>query len=147
MDFVIEVARGDLAKRSPAGRVEFASPIPCPFNYGSAPGHPSADGEPADVVVLGPRRPRGSRGSLPVVARVRFIDAGLPDDKWVCSDRPLRRRDLARLRAFFTTYAWIKRWSAPLRGVAGEARVVAIERLEGGPSSGPRGGSAPGHLG
>ena len=133
---MIEVARGDLAKRSPAGRVEFVSPVPCPFNYGSAPGFASADGEPADVVVLGRRRARGSRGTLPVVACVRFVDGGLPDDKWVCSACPLRKRDRWQLLAFFHLYATAKRVTAPLRGRGGPTRVLAFDT--GGPGPQPR---------
>jgi len=125
--FVVEVSRGAWAKRAPDGRVEFPSPVPCPFNYGSAPGHPSADGEPADVVVLGPTLPRGHRGHLPVVGRVRFRDAGLPDDKWICAQTPPGRRDRARLRAFFITYALLKRITAPIRRTSADSRFITLE--------------------
>ncbi|KAA0206076.1 hypothetical protein EDM68_03655 [Candidatus Uhrbacteria bacterium] len=74
VDFEIEVPRGGFVKRGPDGRVDFVSPVPCPFNYGSAIGYWSADGDPTDVIVLGPRLGRGHRGNLPVFARVRMRD-------------------------------------------------------------------------
>lgn len=128
--FVVEVTRGAWAKRGPDGRVEFPSPVPCPFNYGSAPAHPSADGEPADVVVLGAPLARGTRGTLPLVGRVRFRDAGLTDDKWICAAHPPGRRDRARLRAFFTLYAFLKRVTAPARRTSRDSRFEALELFD-----------------
>ena len=103
--FVIEISRGSLIKWGSNGRIDFVSPIPCPFNYGSIPTTLGADGDPLDVVVLGPRRSRNTTGSLPVRACARFVDRGHRDDKWICSPHPLRRRDRLLLRAFFNLYA------------------------------------------
>ena len=106
---MVEVPRGSFVKWGADGGVDFVSPLPCPFNYGSAPGVPGADGDPADVVWLGPRRARGTRSRQPVVAVVRFTDRGVTDDKWVCSPRPPRRRDRVVLVMFFRLYALAKR--------------------------------------
>ncbi len=103
--FVIEVPRGGFVKRGADGGIDYISPLPCPFNYGSAPDHAGADGDPADVVVLGPRRAAGSTGELPVRGQVRFVDGGVRDDKWICSAVPLRRREKLLLIAFFRFYA------------------------------------------
>jgi inorganic pyrophosphatase len=37
LDVVIEIPRGSFLKRGSTGRVDFVSPLPCPFNYGSVP--------------------------------------------------------------------------------------------------------------
>lgn len=112
------------------GGVDFVSPVPCPFNYGSAVGVPGADGDPADIVWLGPRRRRGSRARVPVVAVVRFTDRGIRDDKWVCSERPLRRRDRAALQVFFEVYALLKRVAG--RGPSAFEGLAAVDALRSG---------------
>lgn len=124
--FRIEVPRGSFGKRNATGALEYPSPVPCPFNYGAVPDAPSADGEGADVVVLGPRLSLGHEAVLPVRAVVVFNDAGLEDDKWVCSAHPLRPRDHLALVAFFSAYGLVKRWTAPLRGRRGASGFVAL---------------------
>ena len=37
VDVVIEIPRGSFLKRGSTGHVDFVSPLPCPFNYGSVP--------------------------------------------------------------------------------------------------------------
>lgn len=120
----IEVSRGDLVKRSPSGSTEFISLLPCPFNYGSVHAETGGDGDPLDALVLGPRIERGQEISLPVQARVRFVDAGLVDDKLICSqDRPGLTDRLAVL-AFFEVYARAKRAAYLLRRVRGDTMVL-----------------------
>lgn len=116
LPYRIEVSRGGFIKRDPHGRIDFISPAPCPFNYGSIPGVQGDDGEPMDVVVLGPRLPLGAEGEAPLRGRVRFLDAGVRDDKWVLSSAPLGRRDRLRLWLFFQTYARLKALARPHRG-------------------------------
>lgn len=101
---------GGRVKRAADGRIDLLSPIACPFNYGCLPELPSADGEPADAVILGPRLPRGAEGTGALWLRVRFVDQGLPDDKWVVGDRPPTAAELRNILRFFRTYARIKRW-------------------------------------
>ncbi|KKG08814.1 inorganic pyrophosphatase [Methanosarcina sp. 2.H.T.1A.6] len=60
----------------------FISPLPTIFNYGFVEGTTSPDGMEEDVVVLGPRLPRGStleRESFDGI--VRFLDNSIRDDK------------------------------------------------------------------
>jgi len=103
--FVIEVPRWGFIKWGADGSVDYLSPLPSPFNYGSAPEHPGHDGDPADVVVLGQRRRRGETGVMAVWGRVRFLDQGHQDDKWICAVRAPRRRERLALESFFRIYA------------------------------------------
>ena len=133
VDVVVEVSRGGVLKRDGAGRLEFASRVPGPFNYGSVPGDLAADGDLADVVLLGPRQPRGHRGRYPVVARVRFEDGGVNDDKWVCAAGALDEGDLRALDRFFSVYGLAKQAARAIRGgAAAQTRYYGVERIEDG---------------
>ena len=66
----IEVPRLGLVKRD-AHRIEYISPVPCPFNYGSVPDTLAPDGDPFDAVVLGPRLATGTLVEVPVTGVVR----------------------------------------------------------------------------
>ncbi len=55
VDVVIEIPRGSFLKRGSTGHVDFVSPLPCPFNYGSVPQYLGQEGDLLDAVVLGPR--------------------------------------------------------------------------------------------
>lgn len=106
----VEVPRGSFAKRSATGRVEFLSPVPCPFHYGSVVDVLGADGDAQDAVIVGAplHCARGSLHDLPVRACVRFVDEGLVDDKWICSEAPLRRSQELALITFFRFYGLVK---------------------------------------
>jgi inorganic pyrophosphatase len=117
---VIECPRGSFVKRRSDGTIDFVSPLPCPYNYGSLPGTTGGDGDPIDAIVLGPRLPAGTRVSWPVVAEVDFIDEGRVDTKLVLSPTSLSARERRGLHAFFTCYALAKRGLARLRGRRGE---------------------------
>ena len=60
LDAVVEVPRGSFLKRGSTGKVDFISPVPCPFNYGSVPQYLGREGDLLEAVVLGPRLPYGS---------------------------------------------------------------------------------------
>lgn len=115
-EVLIETPRGSLVKWRSDGRVDFLSPVPCPYNYGCIPGFLSADGEPLDVVVLGPRLRRGERLRVPIVGVVDFLDAGQADPKLICSARPLAEEERAGVERFFRLYAFFKRGLHRLRG-------------------------------
>ena len=83
---VIEVPQGSFLKRGSTGRVDFISPLPCPFNYGSVPDYIGLDGDLLDALVLGPRLPLGTRIRVKAWGAVIMTDGGLIDDKLVCSD-------------------------------------------------------------
>jgi len=126
---VIDSPRFSFTKLHDDGRIDFVSPLPCPFNYGSVPDTYSGDGDRMDALVLGPRLPRGARVERSVVAIVRFVDAGLQDPKWVCSQQPLSARDARELRAFFVAYALAKRALNALRGQGGATRYEGLDRV------------------
>jgi inorganic pyrophosphatase len=127
IDVIIDVPLGGFVKRTDAGTIDFVSPAPCPFNYGSVPDTRSGDGDRLDAVVLGPRLARGARVRMNVVGRVRFTDAGQDDPKLICSDRPLGRLDRAKVTTFFVLYARAKALLNWVRGKAGPTRFDGLE--------------------
>lgn len=123
---IIEYPRGSFVKRRSDGRVDFVSPLPCPYNYGHVPGVMSGDGDPLDAVVLGRRLATGTRVELAVVAIVGFVDAGQDDPKVIFSARPLSPAQRAGLALFFRVYALAKRALAAARGLAGPTRFAGF---------------------
>jgi inorganic pyrophosphatase len=87
LDAVVEVPRGSFLKRGSTGKVDFISPVPCPFNYGSVPQYLGREGDLLDAVVLGPRLPYGSHVRVKVWGAVILTDHGMSDDKLICSSR------------------------------------------------------------
>lgn len=122
----IDTARGGFVKRRDDGRVDFFSPLPSPFNYGSALDSKAADGDREDVIVLGEKIERGSEVRVPVLGRVRFIDAGVADHKWLCGDS-LSPGEINRIKRFFQLYARCKGLLNKLRGAKGPTRFEGIE--------------------
>lgn len=127
---IIEVPRGSFVKRELRGdalATEYLSPVPCPFNYGCVPDLAGADGDPLDVVVLGPRLRALQRVTVPVVGVVRFIDAGRRDDKLVASEaRPTSWQRL-QLDGFFRLYAVARRAINLVRGLEGATGYRGLE--------------------
>ncbi len=120
-------------KRRDDGSVDFVSPIPCPFNYGSVPGTRSGDGDRVDAVVLGRRLSRGARVTLPVVACATFTDAGADDPKWICSALPITIGQRVLVAGFFRLYARTKRVLNALRHKRGHTGYGGITLRAGGP--------------
>jgi inorganic pyrophosphatase len=108
IEVVIEVPRGSFVKRASGGRVDFVSPLPCPFNYGSTPQYIGREGDLLDAVVLGPRLPIGTRTTLRAWGAVMMTDRGMTDDKLVCSREPLDHRQRRTVLRFFKLYARAK---------------------------------------
>jgi inorganic pyrophosphatase len=109
VEVVIEIPRGGFAKRSSGSRVDFISPFPCPFNYGSIDAYEAADGDALDAVVLGPRLRRGTRITTPVAGAIRLIDRGVSDDKLICSNSPIGPAQRFFILLFFRFYSVCKR--------------------------------------
>jgi inorganic pyrophosphatase len=114
LEVVIEVPRGSFVKRGYTGRVDFISPVPCPFNYGSVPAYLGLDGDLLDAVVLGARLRRGSRVRVRPRGAVVLTDRGMSDDKLICSHRPLEPSERQAVLRFFRAYAMSKGASEPL---------------------------------
>jgi len=108
LEVVIEIPRGSFLKRGSTGRVDFISPLPCPFNYGSIPTMLGMEGDLLDAVVLGPRLPLGSRVTVRVWGAVILADRGMTDDKLICSDRPVTFSERQNVLRFFSLYAKCK---------------------------------------
>src|SRR5471032_2319808 len=85
LEVVIEVPRGSFLKRGSDGHVDFISPLPCPFNYGSLPNYLGLEGDLLDAVVLWPRLPFGTRIRVQAWGAVTLTDRGMSDDKLICS--------------------------------------------------------------
>jgi inorganic pyrophosphatase len=120
----IEVPRGSFVKRRPDGSVDFVSPLPCPYNYGSIEGTIAADGDPLDALLLGHQRAAGTRVRVPVRAVMGFVDDGIPDPKVVCSVRPLTRAERRGVERFFRRYAVLKRVVNRLRRRPGRTLCI-----------------------
>lgn len=126
VEVLVEVPRGSFVKREAGQGIDYVSPVPCPFNYGCVEALPGADGDPVDVVLLGPARPLGARVRARVWGRVRFLDDGVEDDKWIAG--PEAPGSLRGVAAFFQVYAVARRWMNRARGRWGRTAFLGIER-------------------
>ena len=108
VEVVIEVPRGSFLKRGSTGHVDFISPLPCPFNYGSVPIYLGLEGDLLDALVLGPRLPLGTRIRVKAWGAVTLTDRGMTDDKLICSDEPLSPSERRNVLRFFHFYAKCK---------------------------------------
>ena len=108
VEVVIEIPRGSFLKRGSTGRVDFISPFPCPFNYGSVPKFLGLEGDLLDAVVLGPRLPLGTHIRVKAWGAVTLADRGMVDDKLICGDRSLSLRERENVLRFFRFYAKCK---------------------------------------
>lgn len=114
----VEIPRGGRIKRHPDGRLDFISPFAAPFNYGSVPGVIGGDGDPLDVILLGPTVARGVRVSARVGGVVHFIDRGRTDDKLICVPpaASLSEADRRMIERFFRRYAPLRQVIDLLKG-------------------------------
>ncbi len=124
VEVVIEIPRWSFLKRGSTGRVDFVSPLPCPYNYGSVPDRIGLEGDLLDAVVLGPRVPRGTRLRLRAQGAVGLAERGLYDDKLVCGTEPVTDGGRRRLLAFFSAYIGAKRLLNLIRGLPSDGRCT-----------------------
>lgn len=135
VEVLIEIPRGSFLKRGSTGRVDFISPFPCPFNYGSVRQYLGGEGDYLDAVVLGPRLAAGSRVRMPAWGAVGLSERFMYDDKLICAEGPVTRGQRARVLCFFRFYALCKGLLNLARGQRGRSRcegwgdaVEAIDR-------------------
>ncbi|WP_313953308.1 inorganic diphosphatase [Accumulibacter sp.] len=119
VEVTIEVPRGSFLKRGSLGRIDFVSPFPCPFNYGSIPGYLGQEGDLLDALVLGPRLPVGARIRVKAWGAVTQTDRGMVDDKLVCSAHMPTPAEKAFVLRFFAFYARCKGLLNLMRGRPG----------------------------
>lgn len=133
VEVVIEVPRGSFLKRGLDGRIDFVSPLPCPYNYGAVPSHLGQEGDLLDAIVLGPRLPFGHRTRLRVWGAVTLRDRGMVDDKLICSLERPSDQAVRRVLLFFHVYARCKAllnfWRRRLGRNACEGWCPAAEAL------------------
>jgi len=122
VEVVIEIPKWSFVKRGSLGQVDFVSPFPCPFNYGSIPGYVGLDGDLLDALVLGPRLRRGERVEVTAHGAVGLSDRGMYDDKLVCSRDPVSHADRERVVRYLTYYGRCKRLLNLFRGRPGLTR-------------------------
>jgi len=108
LDVVIEVPRGSFVKRGSSGRIDFVSPLPCPFNYGAVPAYLGLEGDLLDALVLGRRLPYGTRLRVKAWGAVTLTDRGMADDKLVCSSGLPSDEECRQILRFFRYYARCK---------------------------------------
>ena len=105
---MIEVPRGSFLKRGSTGHIDFVSPLPCPFNYGSVPQYVGLEGDLLDAVVLGPRLAFGTRVWMRPSGAVVLTDRGMTDHKLVFTHGALTARQRRHVLRFFRFYARCK---------------------------------------
>lgn len=108
VEVVIEIPRGSFLKRGSSGELDFVSPLPCPFNYGSIENFIGLEGDLLDAVVLGPRLDYGTRVLVKAYGAVGLTDRGMYDDKLICSCQPIDEKQRRFVLAFFWVYARCK---------------------------------------
>ena len=108
VEVVIEIPRGSFLKRGSTGQLDFISPLPCPFNYGSVDEYIGLEGDLLDAVVLGPRLQRGVRVTVRAFGAVGLTDRGMYDDKLICGRGTVGARQRFLIVFFFRFYARCK---------------------------------------
>jgi len=119
VEVVIEIPRGSFLKRGSTGQVDFVSPVPCPFNYGSIEDFVGLEGDLLDAVVLGPRLRYGTRVQVKAYGAVGLTDRGMYDDKLICGCHPVGEKQKRFVLAFFWVYAKCKSLLNLIRGQRG----------------------------
>lgn len=138
----VEISRGDSNKwefRIPLNQLEIDRVIPSelggyPTNYGFLPRTISYDGDPADVLVVGPPIASGEMVKGRILALMRMMDGGDLDSKVVispvdASGQPLHALEAAdreRLTQFFNTYKRHQGKTTQITGWGSEADARAF---------------------
>lgn len=122
VNVIIETPRGSFLKRGSTGKLDFISPLPCPFNYGSIPDYIGSDGDFLDAVVLGPRLPLGTSISVYAWGAIGMIDGGVYEDKLICAQKPISVKQQRLILLFFMIYAKAKYLLNLIKGRKGHNR-------------------------
>ena len=122
VEVVIEIPRGSFVKRDGSGRVDFFSPLPCPYNYGSVHQYIGGEGDFLDAVVMGPRLPVGSVVQVIAYGAVGLSERYMSDDKLICAVQPINASERRNIVWFFHLYALFKGLLNRIRGRAGRSQ-------------------------
>ena len=104
----IEIPRGSFLKRGSTGHIDFISPFPCPYNYGSVPNFLGLEGDLLDALILGPRLSLGASVKVKAWGAVTLTDRGMMDDKLICSNHRPSLIECQNVLRFFQIYAKCK---------------------------------------
>lgn len=114
MEIIIETPKWSFIKYKLVGGSfvrAMVSPFPTLYNYGFAVGSVGGDGQPQDVLVLGPRLPAGTRLNADILGYVQFQDMCVEDNKLIAKPSgQITSWDRLKLRLFFRFYAIYKRF-------------------------------------
>ena len=122
VEVVIEIPRGSFIKRGSRGQIDFVSPVPCPYNYGSIRQYIGGEGDFLDAIVMGPRLAVGSKVVVNAYGAVGLSERRMYDDKLICALRPISEADRRQILLFFRFYAIFKGCLNWLRGHGGRAQ-------------------------
>ena len=122
VEVVIEIPRGSFLKRGITGHIDFVSPLPCPFNYGSVRQYIGGEGDYLDAVVLGPRLAIGSRVRVNAYGAVGLSERFMYDDKLICAHGGISPGQRRKTLWFFHFYAFCKGFLNLVRGQRGRSR-------------------------
>lgn len=122
VEVVIEISRGSFLKRGSTGQVDFVSPVPCPYNYGSIHQYIGGEGDFLDAVVLGPSLPVGSKVRVNAYGAVGFSERSKYEDKLICAMEPINSNDRRNILLFFRLYVFLKSFLNAIRGHGGQSQ-------------------------
>ena len=126
MKIKIDTPAWSFTKYNDDGSVDYRSPIPCPFNYGSVLGTEAEDGDRLDAVLLGERQDKGVEVDSREVGVVRFVDAGENDDKVIFSSKKVSVLQRIELYLFFRLFSLLKWAINKLKGKKGHTGFVKL---------------------
>ena len=125
VEVVIEIPRGSFLKRGSSGIVDFVSPVPCPYNYGSIHQYIGGDREFLDAIVLGPRLSVGTKVRVNAYGAVGVSERFMHDDKLVCAMKPISSHERRNVLLFLRLYVLCKGLLNVIRGHTGRTRCEA----------------------
>lgn len=121
VEVVIEIPRGSFLKRNGSGVVDFVSPVPCPYNYGSVHQYIGGDGDFLDAIVLGPRLAVGSKVRVSAYGAVGVSERFMYDDKLICAMKPISSHERRNILLFLRFYVSCKGLLNRVRGHKGRS--------------------------
>ena len=124
VEVTIEIPRGSFLKRGSTGQLDFISPLPCPFNYGSVHAYIGGEGDLLDAVVLGPRLSAGTSVKTFAWGAIGLKERYMYDDKLICAAAPIGPTKKKLVLTFFYIYAICKGLINLIKGRRGPSRCI-----------------------
>lgn len=121
VEVVIEIPRGSFLKRGGGGQLDFVSPVPCPYNYGSIHEYIGGEGDFLDAIVLGPRLAVGSKVTVNAYGAVGLSERFIYEDKLICAMHPISSTERRNVLLFLRVYVFLKSLLNVIRGHGGHS--------------------------